>query len=185
MYQYQLIISLMSEREQIITIRARSRYHRQQNKCYSQRCLLAHFEATLYFSQICYCGQISLQSVSINYSFSDNLTPWGVSFILLVMVNIYFYFYESVLTGLGLWSLRKSLRSPPESSSRTMKRGSFPKQTPMKWTMLGCRNLDMMSASIRKSISAWLLERAVRVWERMGMGCNSIEFVEEDIQIQN
>ena len=31
---------------------------------------------------------------------------------------------------------RKDLRSPPGSSSRTMKRGIFSKQTPMKRTML-------------------------------------------------
>ena len=63
-----------------------------------RRCLLAHFEATLDFnlanllahnnkSQICYCGQISLQSAAVNYSFSDNLTPLGVPFILLAMVH--------------------------------------------------------------------------------------------------
>ena len=34
-------------------------------------------------SQICYCGQISLQSAAVNCSFSDNLTPLGVTFILL------------------------------------------------------------------------------------------------------
>ena len=57
--------------------------HRQQNKRYPQRCLLAHFEATLDIislvnilahnnkSQICYCGQISLQSAAVNGSFSD------------------------------------------------------------------------------------------------------------------
>ena len=28
-------------------------------------------------SQICYCGQISLQSAAVNCSFSDNLTPFG------------------------------------------------------------------------------------------------------------
>ena len=28
-------------------------------------------------SQICYCGQISLQSAAVNCSFSDNLTPLG------------------------------------------------------------------------------------------------------------
>ena len=33
--------------------------------------LLAHNN----ISQICYCGQISLQSASVNCSFSDNLTP--------------------------------------------------------------------------------------------------------------
>ena len=72
-------------------------YHRQQNKCYPQRCLLVHFEATLDFScsefthnnksQICYCGQISLQSAAVNCSFYDNLTPLGVTFILLAMVS--------------------------------------------------------------------------------------------------
>ena len=30
-------------------------------------------------SQICYCGQISLQSAAVNWSFSDNLTPLGVN----------------------------------------------------------------------------------------------------------
>ena len=51
-------------------------YHRQQNKWYPQRCLLAHFEATLDLpvvnllahnnkSQICYCRQISLQSAAV------------------------------------------------------------------------------------------------------------------------
>ena len=37
-----------------------------------QRCLLAHLEATLAhnISQICYCGQISLQSAAVNCSFS-------------------------------------------------------------------------------------------------------------------
>ena len=38
-------------------------------------------------SQICYCGQISLQSAAVNCSFSDNLTPLGVPFILLAMVH--------------------------------------------------------------------------------------------------
>ena len=33
--------------------------------------LLAHNNK----SQICYCGQISLQSVAVNCSYSDNLTP--------------------------------------------------------------------------------------------------------------
>ena len=51
--------------------------HRQQNKCYPQRRLLAHFEVVHSIlavanllahnnkSQICYCGQISLQSASV------------------------------------------------------------------------------------------------------------------------
>ena len=29
----------------------------------------------------CYCGQISLHSTAVNCSFSDNLTPLGVTFI--------------------------------------------------------------------------------------------------------
>ena len=64
--------------------------------------LLAHSEATLVFisicavhkslannniSQICYCGQILLQSTAAVCSFSDNPTPLGVPFILLVMVS--------------------------------------------------------------------------------------------------
>ena len=72
--------------------------HDQQNKCNPQRCLLAHFEATLDFSrseftahnnisQICYYGQISLQSGAVNCSFSDNLKPLRVTFILLAMVQ--------------------------------------------------------------------------------------------------
>ena len=53
-----------------------------------------HFEATLNLavanllvqnniSIIFYCGQISLQSAALNCSFSDNLTPVVVPFILL------------------------------------------------------------------------------------------------------
>ena len=37
-------------------------------------------------SQICYCCQISLQSAKVNCSFYCNLTPLGVTFILLAMV---------------------------------------------------------------------------------------------------
>ena len=44
--------------------------------------LLAHNKK----SQICYCGQISLQSAAVNCSFSDNLTPLGVTFILLAPI---------------------------------------------------------------------------------------------------
>ena len=40
-------------------------------------------------SQICYCGQISLQSAAVNCSFSDSLTLFGVAFILLGMVPMY------------------------------------------------------------------------------------------------
>ena len=41
--------------------------------------LLAHNN----ISQICYCGQISLQTARVNCSYSDNLTPMGVTFIYL------------------------------------------------------------------------------------------------------
>ena len=74
-------------------------YHHKQNKWYPKGFnfpisklhsilavanLLAHNNK----SQICYCGQISLQSAAVNCSFSDNLTPLGVTFILLAMVHI-------------------------------------------------------------------------------------------------
>ena len=38
-------------------------------------------------SQICYCGQISLQSAVVDGSFSANLTLLGVTFILLSMAQ--------------------------------------------------------------------------------------------------
>ena len=55
-------------------------HYRQQNKCYPQKCLIAHFEGTLDFSlanllahnnksQICYCGQISLQRLQLTAVF--------------------------------------------------------------------------------------------------------------------
>ena len=44
--------------------------------------LLAHNNT----SQISYCGQILLQCAVVNCNFSDNLTPLGVSFILLGMI---------------------------------------------------------------------------------------------------
>ena len=52
-------------------------------------------------SQIC-CGQISLQSAAVNCSFSENLTPLGVTFILLDivlkrMVFLVFFLYESFI----------------------------------------------------------------------------------------
>ena len=73
-------------------------YHRQQNNCYPQKCLLAISKlhsilaiANLLvhnnISQICYCGQISLQSAAVNCSFSDNLISLGVTFILLALVH--------------------------------------------------------------------------------------------------
>ena len=45
-------------------------------------------------SQICYCGQISLQSAAVNCSFSENLTPFGVTFILLAMVLLISTLYD-------------------------------------------------------------------------------------------
>ena len=50
--------------------------------------LLAHNS----ISQICYCGQISLQSAAVNYSFSYNIIPLGVTFNLLAMVPILYVF---------------------------------------------------------------------------------------------
>ena len=47
--------------------------------------LLAHNNK----SKICYCGQISLQSAAVNCSFSGNMTPLGVTLILLAMVHDY------------------------------------------------------------------------------------------------
>ena len=37
-------------------------------------------------SEISYCGQISLQSAAVSCSFSDNLTPLGVTFFLLILI---------------------------------------------------------------------------------------------------
>ena len=48
--------------------------------------LLAHN-----ISQICYCGQIKLQRAAVDCSFSNNLTPLGVTFILLAMVHYFMY----------------------------------------------------------------------------------------------
>ena len=50
--------------------------------------LLAHNN----ISQICYWGQISLQSAAINCNFSVNLTPSGVTFILLAMLPLVVHF---------------------------------------------------------------------------------------------
>ena len=57
-------------------------YHRQQNKCYPKGVYLPISKVDLILavvnllthnskSQICYCGQISLQSAAVNCSFSD------------------------------------------------------------------------------------------------------------------
>ena len=58
--------------------------------------LLAHNNK----SQICYCGQISLQSAAVNCSFSDNLTPLGVSFILLAIVHVISKLLPDILGGI-------------------------------------------------------------------------------------
>ena len=65
-------------------------YHRQQNKSYPSILAVANLLAHNNISQICYCGQISLQSAAVNCSFSDNLTPLGVTFILLAKLNFKF-----------------------------------------------------------------------------------------------
>ena len=63
-------------------------YHHQQNKWYPNGVYLpisklhsilavANLLAHNKIRQICYCGQISLQSAAVNCSFSDNLTPVG------------------------------------------------------------------------------------------------------------
>ena len=75
-----------------------SGYHQQQNKWYPQRCLLAHFEATLYFSRTEFtcprnhklvCAN-KFATAKIEYSFEMGTeTPLGVQFILLVMVPKY------------------------------------------------------------------------------------------------
>ena len=77
----------------------KARYHRQQNKCNPPKgvylsisklhpiLVVANLLAHNNISQIYYCGQISLQSAAVNCSFSDNLTPLGVTFLLLAMVR--------------------------------------------------------------------------------------------------
>ena len=74
MYQYQIIAKPVVEN--IFQGHIQIMYHRQKNKFYPQSCLLAHFEATLDLTvanllahnnlcQICYCGQIYLQSFGV------------------------------------------------------------------------------------------------------------------------
>ena len=76
-----------------------------------QRYLLAHFEITLDFSpvnllahnnisQICYCGQISLQSAAVNCSLFWLSDIFGVViFILLVMAQETSYSDKSEMSG--------------------------------------------------------------------------------------
>ena len=75
-------------------------HHRQQNKWYPQRCLLAHFEAIHSIlaivnllahnniSQIVTAVKFHYRVLQLTALFSDNLTPLGVTFILLAMVHI-------------------------------------------------------------------------------------------------
>ena len=46
-------------------------------------------------SQICYCGQISLQNAAVNCSFSNNLTPLGVALNFAVPLLCTFHFFHS------------------------------------------------------------------------------------------
>ena len=73
-------------------------YHRRQNKCYPQGVYLpisklhsiiaeANLLANNNKSQICYCGQISLQSAAFHSNFYVSLIPFGVTFILLALVH--------------------------------------------------------------------------------------------------
>ena len=55
--------------------------------------LLAHNN----ISQICYCGQIPLQSAAVNCSFSGNLTTFWVTFILLAMVHQGYCFHCRII----------------------------------------------------------------------------------------
>ena len=54
-----------------------------QDSILTEENLLAHNN----ISQICYCGQISLQSGAVDCSYSDNLTPFRVTIILQAMVH--------------------------------------------------------------------------------------------------
>ena len=86
--------------------------HRQKNKCYPQFkgvCLLfsklhsilavANLLAHNNKSQICYCCQILSQCAAVNCSFSDNLTPLEVTFILLAMVH--YVIFNTIIEGVA------------------------------------------------------------------------------------
>ena len=76
-------------------------YYRQQNKCYLQSYLLAHFEVKLDFKlkliflpkltrvklNFVTADQISLLSVAVNCSFSGNMTPLKETYILLAIAH--------------------------------------------------------------------------------------------------
>ena len=85
--------------------------------CYPQRCLLAisklhsildvaNLLAHNNIRQICYWNQNSLQSAALNSSFSDNLTPLGVTFFLVAMVKLNTY-----KTQLYFWILHALLEN--------------------------------------------------------------------------
>ena len=66
-----------------------------------QRCLLAHFEATLdisssKFCQIYYCGQISLQSAAVGCCFSDKKLHFQSQRKEIIIFN-YAYSYQQIL----------------------------------------------------------------------------------------
>ena len=85
--------------------------------------LLAHNKTI----QICYCGEISLQSAAGKCSFSDNLTPLGVTFILIAMTHFcmkyYIYNARSDTKILGIISLSKSFSSFAVESAEAFNKG--------------------------------------------------------------
>ena len=75
--------------------------------------LLAHNN----MGQICYWGQISVQSAAVNYSFSDNLTPLGVTFIWLAMVPTRSTIYRCSSVTIDIVILNINLRPTINSIS--------------------------------------------------------------------
>ena len=77
-------------------------YHRQQNKCYPQkdfsrpfsklRAILSVANSLAHNNiiQICYCGQILLQSAAVNCWQYATFWGGGVTFIFLVMIHRYY-----------------------------------------------------------------------------------------------
>ena len=106
-------------------------YHHQQNKWYSQRCLLPNFEATLNFSrgellahnnisQICYLGQISLQSVAVNCSFPNNNPTPSRGTIYFAVDGTYYHHQEAVrIISLHVWANYATADEKEEVSSLT------------------------------------------------------------------
>ena len=96
--------------------------------------LLAHNK----ISQICYCGQISLQNAAFNCSFSNNLTPLGVTFILLVMVpflnfKIHFLKNFKVKNDLDSFTIDNSGRSLATHMITDAYRYSYLRQNIFSW----------------------------------------------------